>query len=240
MTEPKIRLHLDQPLGPGQAVALTEGQANYLFAVMRLAVGAGVLVFNGSDGEWLAEVVQATKRRGVLVARHQTAPQVMPPDLWLLFAPVRKERNAFIVEKAVELGVARLVPVTTRYTNAERLRSDKARAHAVEAAEQCGATYVPPVAEVQPLDRALADWPAGRHLFWADESLAGSGGWAAANPGPAAILIGPEGGFSDDEKTRLRALPFVRPMALGPRILRAETAAVAALVLWQSRYGDWQ
>ena len=239
MAEPKIRLYLDQPLGPGQALALSEGQANYLFAVMRLGVGAFVLVFNGQGGEWRAEVAQANKRRGVLVCRDQTKAQQMPPDLWLLFAPIRKERTAFVVEKAVELGVARLLPVTTRFTNAEKLRSDKSRAHAVEAAEQCGATFVPDLADVQPLDRVLADWPAGRQLFWADESLAGSGSWGDAAPGPAAILIGPEGGFSDDEKARLRSLPFVRPIPLGPRILRAETAALAAVALWQSRFGDW-
>ena len=239
MAEPKIRLYLDQPLGPGQALALSEGQANYLFAVMRLGVGAFVLVFNGQDGEWRAEVAQATKRRGVLVCRDQTKTQQMPPDLWLLFAPIRKERTAFVVEKAVELGVARLLPVTTRFTNAEKMRSDKSRAHAVEAAEQCGATFVPDLAEVQPLERVLANWPAGRQLFWADESLCGSGTWGDAASGPAAILIGPEGGFSDDEKTRLRALPFVRPIPLGPRILRAETAALAAVTLWQSRFGDW-
>ena len=240
MAEPKIRLHVDQPLAPGQAVALTEGQANYLFAVMRLPVGAELRLFNGRDGEWRAEVVEATKRRGVLVCRALMAPQVAPPDLWLVFAPVKKERTHFIVEKAVELGVSRLLPVATRFTTAERLRTDKARAHAIEAAEQCGATHVPEVAEVQPLERLLAGWPDGRRLFWADESLAGQGGWEGATPGPAAVLIGPEGGFSDDEKARLRGLSFVTPVSLGPRILRAETAAVAALVLWQVRFGDWR
>lgn len=239
MAEPKIRLYLDQPLGPGQALALSEGQANYLFAVMRLGVGAFVLVFNGQNGEWRAEVAEATKRRGVLLCRDQTKAQQMPPDLWLLFAPIRKERTAFVVEKAVELGVSRLLPVTTRYTNAEKMRLDKSRAHAVEAAEQCGATFVPDLAEVQPLERVLADWPAGRQLFWADETLAGSVSWGDAAPGPAAILIGPEGGFSDTEKAQLRAVPYVRPIPLGPRILRAETAALAAVTLWQSRFGDW-
>ncbi|MEZ5796016.1 MAG: 16S rRNA (uracil(1498)-N(3))-methyltransferase [Paracoccaceae bacterium] len=249
MTERQVRLHVDQPLGQGQAVALAEGQANYLFAVMRLPVGAMVTLFNGRDGEWRAEVAEAAKRRGTLVCRAMTRAQDLPPDLWLVFAPVRKERTAFLVEKAVDLGVRRLVPVATRYTNAERLRADKSRAHAIEAAEQCGATYVPDLAEVRPLDRLLADWPADRRLFWADETRAGGGGdadadadagWPAGPVGPAAILIGPEGGFSDEEKARLRGLPFVTAIALGPRILRAETAAIAALALWQARYGDWR
>lgn len=241
MADRHIRLHLDQPLAPGQALALSEGQASYLFQVMRLAVGATLLVFNGRDGEWLAEVAEASKRRGVLVARSQTRPQVLPPDLWLLFAPVRKERTAFIVEKAVELGVRRLVPVTTRFTNAERLRIDKERAHAVEAAEQCGALFVPEVAEPQALDRVLASWPADRRLYWADESRAGQPvDWSGTKGEAAAILIGPEGGFSPEEKGRLRGLDHVQPISLGPRILRAESAALAALTLWQSQFGDWR
>ncbi|TGD43530.1 16S rRNA (uracil(1498)-N(3))-methyltransferase [Pseudotabrizicola sediminis] len=241
----KVRLYVDQPLGAGQAVAVGPEQATYLFAVMRLAVGAGVLLFNGRDGEWLARVVDAGKRRGALVCEAQTRALQLPPDLWLLFSPVRKERTNFIVEKAVELGVSRLMPVTTRFTQSERWRQDKQLAHAIEAAEQCGATSVPQVGDVQPLERALAGWPEGRVLIWADEALAGSGTGAAALTGvdagtQGAILIGPEGGFSDDEKALLRGLPFVRPISLGPRILRAETAAVAALVLWQMAAGDWR
>lgn len=240
MAEPKVRLHLDQPLGPGQALALSEGQASYLFSVMRLDVGAAIAVFNGQDGEWLAEVAEAGKRKGILVCRSQMRVQQMPPDLWLLFAPIRKERTAFLVEKAVELGVRRLVPVLTRYTNADRLRVDKERAHATEAAEQCGALHVPEVAEPAPLDRVLAQWPPERRLYWADESRAGPGaGWDGDRGQPAAILIGPEGGFAEEEKARLRGLPFVAPIALGPRILRAETAALAAVVQWQARFGDW-
>ncbi|NEY90831.1 16S rRNA (uracil(1498)-N(3))-methyltransferase [Tabrizicola oligotrophica] len=241
MEKPKVRLFVDQPLGAGQAVALGPEAANYLFNVMRLGKGAGVALFNGRDGEWRAEVAEAGKRQGIAVCQDRTAPQVMPPDLWLIFAPVKKERTAFIVEKAVELGVARLMPVATRHMNSERWRVDKQTAHAVEAAEQCGATFVPEVADLQPLDRVLAAWPGERALYWADETLA----QGAATPsgfvtGPAAILIGPEGGFSEDEKARLRALPFVRPLALGPRILRAETAALAAVVLWQDAVGDWR
>lgn len=239
----KVRLYVDQPLGPGQAVALGPEQATYLFAVMRLPVGAGVLLFNGISGEWVARVEDAGKRRGLLVCLEQTRPQASPPDLWLLFSPVKKERTNFIVEKAVELGVARVLPVTTRFTNSERWRQDKQMAHAIEAAEQCGATHVPQVDDIQPLERILAQWPTERTLFWADETLARGGADDPPlidGPRPAAILIGPEGGFSDEEKAKLRASPFVRPMRLGPRILRAETAAVAAMVLWQSRFGDWQ
>ncbi len=240
MTDAKIRLFVDCPLGAGQGVALSEGQANYLFAVMRLPLGAGVLLFNGRDGEWLATVAEGGKRTGRLVCLDPARPQAMPPDLWLLFAPVKKDRTQFIVEKAVELGVARLCPVQTRFTNAERLRVDKARAHAVEAAEQCGATLVPPVDEVQPLDRLLAAWPTDRRILWADESLITTRQTLAAlTPGPWAVLIGPEGGFSIDERDRLRAHPAVVPVSLGPRILRAETAAIAALTLWQSTLGDW-
>ena len=241
MEKPKVRLFVDQPLGAGQAVALGAEAANYLFNVMRLGKGASVALFNGRDGEWQAEVAEAGKRQGIAICQAQTAPQVMPPDLWLMFAPVKKDRTAFVVEKAVELGVARLMPVATRHMNSERWRVDKQTAHAIEAAEQCGATFVPEVEDLQQLDRVLANWPAGRLLYWADETLA-----AAASPaqrmiaaGPAAILIGPEGGFSEDEKTRLRALTFVRPLSLGPRILRAETAALAAVVLWQNAVGDW-
>lgn len=240
MAGPTIRLHVSHPLAPGQAVPLDEGQANYLFAVMRLAAGDGVHLFNGQDGEWLAEVAEAGRRRGILVCRQLLRPQAMPPDLWLLFAPLRKERTAFLVEKAVELGVRRLVPVTTRFTQGDRLRLEKERAHATEAAEQCGALYVPEVAGPQPLERVLSGWDTGRRLYWADESRAGaSADWPGERGRAAAILIGPEGGFSDEEKARLRGLPFVVPVALGPLILRAETAALAALALWQARFGDW-
>lgn len=240
MEKAKVRLYVDQPLGQGQPVALGADAANYLFNVMRLGRGAMVALFNGRDGEWQAEVAEAGKRQGIAICQAQSAPQVSPPDLWLVFTPIKKDRTAFVVEKAVELGVARIVPVATRHMNSERWRADKQAAHAVEAAEQCGATFVPPVDDLQPLDRLLAGWPEGRALYWADETLARQGGGRPAiAPGPAAILIGPEGGFSEDEKARLRALPFVRPLALGPRILRAETAALAAVVLWQQAAGDW-
>ena len=236
----RVRLHLDQPLAPGQPLTLDRDQANYLFAVMRLAVGDGVLVFNGRDGEWLARVTEAGKRGGALVADHQTRPLQPPPDLWLVFAPLKKARTDYAVEKAVELGVSRILPVQTDFTNADRIRQDRLQAHAVEAAEQCGATFVPLVEDLRPLPRLLADWPSGRRLMWCDETALGAASSLAGLPrGPWAVLIGPEGGFSPAEQARLRALPFVHPVSLGPRILRAETAAVASLVLWQAALGDW-
>ncbi|KAB2883233.1 MAG: 16S rRNA (uracil(1498)-N(3))-methyltransferase [Albidovulum sp.] len=243
MVQAKIRLCVDQPLGPGQSVVLAEAQAHYLFGVMREGPGSRVLVFNGRDGEWLAEVAEAGKRKGTLRCLERTRVQDRPADLWLLFAPVKKVRTDFIVEKAVELGVARLLPVTTDYTNAERFRRDKAEAHVREAAEQCGAMALPSVAEPATLGKVLAAWDAGRQLLWADEAAAGAGSprdvLAALAPGPSAILIGPEGGFSPAEREWLRALPFVTSVALGPRILRAETAAVALVAIWQAHLGDW-
>lgn len=230
-------------MGEAQSVPLNRDQAHYLFGVMRLKVGALVLLFNGRDGEWLAQVAVAGKRGGELVLQAQTKVLQMPPDLWLLFAPIKKTRTDFIVEKAAEMGAARIMPVQTEFTNAERIRQDRLQAHAVEAAEQCGGTYVPEVTDLQKLDRVLADWPAGRRLMFCDEEeagrssaltgvVAGDGGWA--------ILIGPEGGFSERERLRLRALEFTQSVSLGPRILRADTAAVAAMTLWQQQLGDWQ
>lgn len=238
---PKIRLYVDQPLGPGQTVDLSRDQANYLFNVMRLDAGAGVALFNGRDGEWRALVAEAGKRGGRLICDMLTAPLMAPPDLWLMFAPIKKARTDFIVEKATEMGAARIIPVQTDFTNAERIRQDRLQAHAVEAAEQCGGTFVPEVADLQRLDRMLADWPEGRGLIFADEGLAGAEVCLAAAPKRQswAILIGPEGGFSEAERARLRGLPFVTPLSLGPRILRADTAAVAALTLFQARLGDW-
>lgn len=238
----KVRLYVDQPLGEGQAVAVSPEQANYLFAVMRLSPGDGVLLFNGKDGEWLAQVEHAAKRNGILRCISLRLGQTFPPDLWLIFSPIKKERTNFIVEKSVELGVARIMPVQMRFTNSERWRSDKQRAHAIEAAEQCGATYVPQIDEMQTFDSLIRHWPEDRLLFWADEGLARQSGSASVPEEkglPAAILIGPEGGFAEEEKSRLRAMTSVRPLRLGPRILRAETAVIAALVIRQTTCGDW-
>lgn len=242
MKTAKIRLYVEHPLGQGQTIPLLRDQAHYLFGVMRQGVGDGVLVFNGRDGEWRAEVAEAGKRSGTLDVLEQTTPQRDPPDLWLLFAPIKKARTDFIVEKAAEMGAARIIPVQTEFTNAERIRQDRLQAHAVEAAEQCGGTFVPEVGDLHRLDRMLADWPKDRQLMFCDEGLAGHAATLAGDlprGAPWAILIGPEGGFSEAERARLAALPQAHAVSLGPRILRADTAAVAAMTLWQRALGDW-
>ena len=237
----KIRLYVEQPLGAGQSVPLDKGQAHYLFGVMRQGPGDGVLLFNGSDGEWLAEVTDAGKRGGTLTCISQTRPLQMPPDLWLMFAPIKKARTDFIVEKAAEMGAARIVPVMTEFTNAGRVQRDRLQVHAVEAAEQCGGTFVPEVTEAVKLGQLLDRWEAPRRIMFCDESLAGAAAaLPPAEPGPWAILIGPEGGFSEAERRRLHGFDHAHAVTLGPRILRADTAAVAALTVWQQRFGDWQ
>ena len=251
----RIRLFVDHPLGPGQSVSLTADQAHYLFSVMRLSVGAAVLLFNGHAGEWRAEIAEAGRRAGRLVCCIETRPLQPPPDLWLLFAPIKKARTDFIVEKATEMGAARILPVQTDFTNADRIRQDRLQAHAIEAAEQCGGTFVPEVCALRPLRAVLDSWPQDRRLMWCDEHLADSvtaHGQTDFDPTaptaltglagltePWAIVIGPEGGFSEPEQNRLAQMPQVTRFRLGPRILRADTAAVAALALWQSALGDW-
>ena len=237
----KVRLYVDHPLGQGQSVPLSREQAHYLFGVMRLDEGAVLSLINGADGEWDASVEKAGKKGGILLCQIQTRPLQPPPDLWLLFAPIRKERTAFIVEKAVEMGASRSGPFQTEYTqSANRIRQDKLQAHAIEAAEQCGGTFVPPVEDLTKLDRFLSDWPTDRQLMFCDEILIGDPVGLPEINGPWAILIGPEGGFSTAERDRLRSLPFAHAVSLGPRILRADTAAVAALTVWQQALGDWK
>ncbi|WP_375260416.1 16S rRNA (uracil(1498)-N(3))-methyltransferase [Palleronia sp.] len=235
-----IRLFVDHPLGQAQTVPLSSAQAHYLFGVMRRGAGEVIEVFNGRDGTWTAEVIEARKKAGVLACVEQIAPQRNAPDVWLLFAPIKKQRTDFIVEKAAELGAARIVPVVTEFTNAERVRQDRLQAHAVEAAEQCGGNYVPEVADATKLPDLLDGWDASRRILFCDEGRAGAADVLSGLPaGPWAILIGPEGGFSDRERARLHSIDHAHPVSLGPRILRADTAAVAALTLWQQALGDW-
>jgi len=232
-------------MGQEQTLTLDREQAHYLFGVMRLSPGDTLPVFNGRDGEFLAEVAEAGKKSGSLRCLERTRPLRLPPDLWLMFAPIKKERTDFIVEKAAELGAARILPVGTEFTQSGRINRDRLQAHAVEAAEQCGGTYVPELGEFRRLAEWLDDWPEDRHLLFCDETLSEAGAGVAAQfaalpRGPWAILIGPEGGFSEAERARLRAHPRAHAVSLGPRILRADTAAVAALGLWQAALGDWQ
>jgi 16S rRNA (uracil1498-N3)-methyltransferase len=239
----KIRLYVESSLGLGASVALNRDQAHYLGAVMRRGVGDDLLVFNGTDGEWRADIVAINKRQGILVAQEQTRPQSEPPDVWLMFAPIKKARTDFIVEKAAEMGVRRILPVFTRHTNAERVRADRLRAHSIEAAEQCGLLHTPIVDDPAKLLALLDGWDNTRRIMFCDETAdhgAALGALQAAGAGPWAVLIGPEGGFSADEATRLRGMACATSVSLGPRILRADTAAVAALTLWQTALGDWR
>lgn len=228
------RLYVGQELSAGQSVAV---DGNYLAAVLRLGPGDQVKLFDDRTGEWLAEIVEAGKKRVTLLAGEKLRERESVPDLWLLFAPVKRGRIDWLVEKATELGVARLLPVVTRRTIVERLNLERLRAHMIEAAEQCERTALPKLAAPGKLDKLLAAWPADRALYFADE--AGGEPFVPA-PGPAAILIGPEGGFTDEERTAIRALPQARPVSLGPRILRADTAALAAVSLWMAVAGDWR
>ncbi|MEM8990106.1 MAG: 16S rRNA (uracil(1498)-N(3))-methyltransferase [Pseudomonadota bacterium] len=239
----KIRLFVEAPLAAGAEVMLSGDQAHYLVNVMRLREGAEISVFNGNDGEWRARVAALARKGGGLEALERLRAQAAPPDLWLLFAPLKKARTDFVAEKACEMGCRRLIPVFTQHTNAERVNAARLRAHAVEAAEQCGLLSVPEIAEPMALGAALAAL-GPRRLMFCDETGAGRPAAAvlaeAGTGGPWAVLIGPEGGFSDAERARLTAHPGAVPVSLGPRILRADTAAVAALALWQAALGDWR
>ena len=235
------RLYIDADFAEGGAVNLPQSQAHYLGSVLRLKVGAGVRVFNGRAGEWLAEITQIAKREAVLTLKTCLRAQASAPDIWLLFAPVKKARTDFIIEKATELGAARIMPVITARTQFSKIRMDRMQAHIIEAAEQTERMDLPRADAPVKLSALLEGWDKTRTLIFADE--AGDAVPAAQGladcPAPCAILIGPEGGFSPTERERLRAQSFVTPISLGPRILRADTAALAALSLWQSMNGDW-
>ena len=233
------RLFIDAPLSDGAEVPLAGAAAHYLAKVMRLKAGDPVRLFDDRTGEWLAEVMHVGKRDMLVRIVAKMADREAVPDLWLLVAPIRKGRIDWVFEKACELGAARIVPVLTRRTIVDRLNLDRLRAHMIEAAEQCGRTALPALGEPVKLDALLGAFPADRVLLFADE--AGGAPFAeAARAGPAAILIGPEGGFTEEERAAIRALPQARGLSLGPRILRADTAAVAAVTLWMAAAGDWK
>ena len=233
------RLFVRTPLREGARVDLDAGQANYLGNVMRLGEGAELLIFDSETGEWLARIADAGKKRMALAVERRTREPEAVPDVWLAFAPVKRTQTDWLVEKATELGVAKLLPVMTRRTIAERVKLERLEAIAIEAAEQCGRTRLPEVVEPQPLARFLEHRDTARPLYFADES-GGEPGASAFKTGPATILTGPEGGFSAEERAAIRATPNTVPVSLGPRILRAETAALAALASYMTVAGDWR
>lgn len=238
------RLFVDVELSDGAEVRLDGSHAHYLLKVMRVREGQPVKLFDDRTGEYLTHVTTLGKRDLILLVDGLTRPRETVPDLWLCAAPIKKDRFAWIAEKATELGVARLIPVQTERTQNPMGKPEKLRAHMIEAAEQCERTSLPGLDELTRLDPLLQEWPTDRHLFFADERLVESGEGSfrtalVAHDGPAAILIGPEGGFSDTENAAIRALPQAVPVSLGPRILRADTAAVAAISLWMAGRGDW-
>ena len=233
------RLFVEATLSDGAAVTLDGPQANYLGNVLRLGVGGQVLLFDGTSGEWIATVAQMTRKSMQLTVERRTKAVEAVPDLWLAFAPVKRTQLDWLVEKATELGVARLMPVVTRRTVVERIKGERLRSIAVEAAEQCGRTMLPVIDELVALERLLKDRDSGRMLYFADET-GGEPMVTAFESGPGLILTGPEGGFAPEERELIRAAVGVKPISLGPRILRAETAALAAVAGWMAFAGDWR
>jgi 16S rRNA (uracil1498-N3)-methyltransferase len=246
----KTRLYVDAPMAEGADVALDKDQSHYLTNVLRMGEGERVLVFNGYDGEWVAEIAEASKKAAVLRVIERTRAHQALPDIWLLFAPVKKARLDFIAQKATEMGAAMIQPVVTHRTTVSRVKDERLRANVVEAAEQCGLVALPEVREAEKLDALLSHWTereAPRRILFCDEAaapgdakvtlerLAADGGRGA----PWALLIGPEGGFDAEERARLHARKDTVAISLGPRILRADTAAIAALAAVQMVLGDW-
>jgi 16S rRNA (uracil1498-N3)-methyltransferase len=241
----EIRLYItDDLIAGGAAAALDAKQAHYLKAVMRLGAGDEVLVFNGRDGEWRGRIEDLRKKGGALSLVERTRAQERGPDLWLAFAPAKRGTPELVARAATELGVSALQPVTTRRTVVGRVNTERLRANAVEAAEQCGRLTVPAVLKPIALDTLLADWPADRRLMLCDETGGGvpiaQALSAQDRAAPWAVLVGPEGGFDPSELDVLGKQPIVTSVGLGPRILRAETAAIAALACWQALVGDWR
>jgi len=243
--DPGIRLFVEAPLAAGQAVVLAAEQSHYLKTVMRAPAGTAVRLFNGRDGEWLATIESLGKKDAALTVAGQTHRQRAEPDLWLCFAPIKKARIDFVAQKASEMGVSALQPVMTRHTQVTRVNTDRLRANAVEAAEQCARLSVPDVFPPRKLDDLIADWPADRHILLLDETQTGIPivdtlrRRGDARGQPWAVFVGPEGGYAPGELDLLRRLPNVTPVGLGGRLLRADTAAIAALACWQAVLGDW-
>lgn len=242
---PGIRLYVESALAAGQTVILSAEQSHYLKNVMRTTTGAAVRLFNGRDGEWLATVDSFGRKDAALNIGAQTRRQRTEPDLWLCFAPIKKARIDFVAQKASEMGVSALQPVMTRHTRVTRVNEARLRANAIEAAEQCARLTVPAVFPPRKLDALIGDWPADRHILLLDETQAGIPivdtlrRRGDARGRPWAVFVGPEGGYAPEELDLLRRFPNVTPVGLGGRLLRADTAAIAALACWQAVLGDW-
>ena len=238
------RLCVMDPLSGGDTIILGKSQSHYLGRVLRRQIGDQVRLFNWSDGEWLADITHISKQEITLSVGEQTRPYKRPPDIWLLFAPIKHKRNVFIVEKATELGAELVHPVMTARTTS-KISMDKMKSHIIEAAEQSERVDLPQIRDPLKLEQVLEDWDESRTLIFADEAQTGAGdGQSAAQAlskikAPAAILIGPEGGFTEQERELLHAKPYCTSISLGPRILRADTATAATLALWQAVSGDW-
>jgi 16S rRNA (uracil1498-N3)-methyltransferase len=236
------RLYVTVPLSGGAEIACDKDQSNYLVNVLRLEAGAEILLFNGEHGEWRATLTEASKRHSTLTVGAQVRAQNAGPDIHYLFAPLKRTRLDYMVQKAAELGVSTLRPVITRRTIAERVNIERMRANAVEAAEQCGILHVPCVQEPERFERVIEAWTGARRIIFCDEAASVTSPLAVLSqlaPGPLAVLIGPEGGFDPDERKLLLSKSFTVPISLGPRIMRADTAAVAALALVNAVLGDW-
>jgi len=240
----KLRLFVDASLFAGAQIAIEAAQAHYLLHVMRARSGDRVRLFNGRDGEWRARVAEPGRRSLKLVCEMQTEPQSEVPDLWLAFAPIKKTPADYVAQKATELGVRVLQPVLTTRTIVRRINPDRLRLNAIEAAEQSGRLSVPEIRPMVDLDTLLGNWPEGRRLLFCDETggapIADALIEARGTPFAWGVLTGPEGGFAPEERALIRSSPFVLPVGLGPRIVRADTAALAALSVWQAICGDWR
>lgn len=237
-----IRLFVGEKLSSETLIELSEKQSHYLINVMRCRCGETVQCFNAESGEFLCRIETADKKKTILKIEKNIRKPAVEPDIWLLFAPLKKDKTDFVIEKSVELGVSKIVPVMTDYTNTGKIKTERFSAQATEASEQCGRLSVPEIAEPVDLAKLLKSWDEKRVLFFLDERRKGKNAaqaFAEAKGARAAVLIGPEGGFSETEAQMLNLCPFVRNLTLGPRILRAETAAVSALSVWQSAAGDW-
>lgn len=237
-----IRLFVEQNLELNSHTELSEKQSHYLANVMRCQSGEQIYCFNGKNGEFLCRLENVDKKRTKINVLEQTKKLQPEPDIWLLFAPLKKDKTDFVIEKATELGISKIQPVITRYTNSDKVKTDRFIAQATEASEQCGRLSVPEIAEPIVLEKLLTSWDDKRLLFFLDERRQGASAAKAftlARQRPAAVLIGPEGGFDEAEAKLLNQCPFVKNVSLGPRILRAETASLSALAVWQAVAGDW-